>query len=159
MNTQTTQEFGPFTPQELERVVDWLKEQNLEFKISKDQKAEDLFKMNDPQNLVDARFRTDIYLAQIFSVSVEAMSAEQEESFKIEFFLSEDVPPRFQNLAQTGATQKSSAGIIPFPTDFTDRERLQSNRRKKMFWAALGAIAMIVPIAYSLYNILKTSGE
>lgn len=158
MNSQTAKEFGPFTPQELERVVDWLQARSLEFKISKDQKTEDLFRMNDPQNLVNARFRTDVYLAQIFSVSIEGMSGEQEESFKKEFSLSEDVPQRFRSEAQN-KTQLGSTGAIPFPTNFVDRERMDSSRRKKMFWAALGAVAMIVPIAYSLYNILKTSGE
>jgi len=152
--SNTAKEFGPFTPQELERVVDWLQAEQLEFKISKDQKTEDLFRTNDPQNLVNARFRTEVYLAQIFSVSVENMSGQQELSFKKEFSLSEVIPSRFQ-----AEETKSTPGVITFPAALVDHERLEANRRKKIFWSIVGAIAMIVPIAYSLFNILKTSGE
>ena len=76
MKRDLVNEFGPFTPQELEKVVDWLQSKNLKFEIGKDQQVENQFRVNDGRNVVArAEFRTEVYLAQIFMVHVEQMTS------------------------------------------------------------------------------------
>jgi hypothetical protein len=135
---KSSNEFGPFTPQELEKVVDWLKLKNLLFEIGKDQKAENAFKISDGQNIVhQAEFRTETYLAQIFTVQVQGMNSELVSEFHQLFRMTEKIPERF--LSQ--------------PTESAEA-RMRAQQRKKMIWAWIAAIIMGGPMILSLINIL-----
>lgn len=132
-------EFGPFTPQELESVVDWLQAEGLQFEISKDQRTEDLFRLNDGNNVVQqVEFRTQIYLAQIFSVKVVDMSVEQLSRFNKKFRLSEKIPQEFM--------QNQFDGV--------DYPRMMSQKTKKMIWAWIMTLIFLVPMLLSFYKIL-----
>lgn len=132
-------EFGPFTPQELEKVVDWLQSKNLKFEIGKDQQVENQFRINDGPNVVArAEFRTEVYLAQIFIVHVQQLSSEQTTEFHRLFNRIEKIPARF--------TTSTSAD------DSIDRMRLQ--QFKKRVWAAIAAVIMGGPILLTLFKIL-----
>lgn len=131
-------EYGPFSPQELEKVVNWLKSQNLEFEILKDDQAEKKFQQNDIQNTVAlGRFRTDIYLAQIYTVQVQSMTSDQILIFQQLFAQVEEVPLRLK--------QEIS--------EVVDEGRLLKNNSKKRFWAW---ILILFPVVYFiLVNIFK----
>ncbi len=131
-------EFGPFTPQELEKVVDWLKSENLKFEIGKDQQIENQFRINDGQNVVArAEFRTEVYLAQIFVVHVEQMNSQQTTNFHRLFNMIEKIPVRF--------TQATSA---------EDVVRMKKQQLKKRIWATIAAFIMGGPILLTLFKIL-----
>ena len=137
--TAMSNEFGPFTPQELEKVVDWLKSKNLKFEIGKDQHVEDLFRLNDGRNIIkQAEFRTEVYLAQIFVVQVQNMDDNLRSEFNQFFSLSEKIPQRF--LSGTVADDSAS--------------RMKSQQRKKMIWAGIAAFIMGAPILFSIIKIL-----
>lgn len=132
-------EFGPFTPQELEKAVDWLKSKNLNFEISKDQKVEDLFRLNDGQNIMkQVEFRTEVYLAQIFTLQVADMSNELVNEFQRVFNLAEKIPQRF-------LSEK-------FQLDST--VRMKKQQTKKMVWAWITALILGAPILFSIIQIL-----
>jgi hypothetical protein len=132
-------EFGPFTPQELEKVVDWLQSQNLKFEIGKDQKVENQFRVNDGQNVVArAEFRTEVYLAQIFMVQVESMSTQQMTDFHRLFNMIEKIPARFTKMTT--------------PEDA--HERMRKQQFKKRVWATITALIMGGPILVTLFKIL-----
>jgi uncharacterized protein YdcH (DUF465 family) len=132
-------EFGPFTPQELEKVIDWLQSKNLKFEIGKDQHVENQFRINDGQNIVArAEFRTEVYLAQIFRVHVESMSSQQTADFHRLFNMTEKVPARF-----TQATQNED-----------DVDRMKNQNFKKRMWATVAAVIMGGPILLTLFKIL-----
>lgn len=66
-----TIEVGPFTPQELDEVVEMLKSQGAAFEILKDEETEKLQMTNDYANVVKkAEYRLETYLGQIFYVRV-----------------------------------------------------------------------------------------
>ncbi len=137
--TAVSNEFGPFTPQDLEKVVDWLKSKKLKFEIGKDQHVEDLFRLNDGRNIIkQAEFRTEVYLAQIFVVQVQDMNDDLRSEFNQFFSLSEKIPKRFLS------------GTEPENTD----SRMKSQQRKKMIWAWVAAIIMGAPILFSIIKIL-----
>lgn len=132
-------EFGPFTPQELEKVVDWLQSKNLKFEIGKDQQVENQFRINDGRNVVArAEFRTEVYLAQIFMVHVESMTSQQMTDFHRLFNMIEKIPTRF--------TQMTSA------EDAVDRMKKQ--QLKKRIWATIAAVIMGGPVLLTLFKIL-----
>ena len=132
-------EFGPFTPQELEKAVDWLQSKNLNFEISKDQKVEDLFRLNDGQNIVaQAEFRTEVYLAQIFNLKITDMTVEQVKEFQLLFSFAEKIPQRFLS----PEFQEAAFG------------RKKKQQTKKMAWSWIMAIILGAPILFSILQIL-----
>ena len=136
-------EFGPFTPQELESVVDWLQSEGLQFEINKDQRTEDLFRLNDANNVIhQVEFRTQIYLAQIFSVKVVDMSVEQLSRFNKKFRLTEKIPTEF--------IQNHFEGV--------DYSRMMSQKTKKMIWAWIMTLIFLIPMLMSFYKILFMGG-
>ena len=137
--TAVSNEFGPFTPQDLEKVVDWLKSKKLKFEIGKDQHVEDLFRLNDGRNIIkQAEFRTEVYLAQIFVVQVQDMNDDLRSEFNQFFSLSEKIPKRFLSGTESENTDS----------------RMKSQQRKKMIWAWVAAIIMGAPILFSIIKIL-----
>ncbi len=132
-------EFGPFTPQELEKVVDWLQSKNLNFEIGKDQQIENQFRINDGQNVVArAEFRTEVYLAQIFMVHVEQMTSQQTSDFHRLFNITESIPARFAKITSTD----------------DDLDRMKKQQLKKRVWATLAAVLMGGPVLLTLFKIL-----
>lgn len=132
-------EFGPFTPQELEKVVDWLQSENLKFEIGKDQQIENQFRINDGQNVVArAEFRTEVYLAQIFMVQVQQMTSQQTANFHRLFNMIEKIPARF---AQANPTEDAV-------------DRMKNQQFKKRVWATLAAVLMGGPVLLTLFKIL-----
>lgn len=143
-NKQT--DFGPFTPQELERFVTWLTAKKYSFEIIKDQAAENAFTMNDGRNAVTrADLRTEVYLAQIFTVRVESLSAEQVHEINQHFKLIEVVPSRFQG----------DEKVIPFESESELNTRLAKSARQKRFWAAVIFIFMVIPMLVGIVQNLR----
>jgi hypothetical protein len=70
MSSKTIQ-FGPFSPQELEKLIRELQLKNIPFELAKDEKAEKKFKAIDYSNLLSqTHWRTEHYMAQIFYVTL-----------------------------------------------------------------------------------------
>lgn len=140
-NLNNKTDFGPFTPQELERFVTWLQAKKLVFEIVKDQAAENAFTINDGQNAVfRADLRTEIYLAQIFTVRVENLTKEQVAEISATFKLLEDIPERF----------KGDEKIIPFESDAELQVRLKRSSKQKQQWAVIIFILMVIPLLIGL---------
>lgn len=134
-------EFGPFTPQDLEKAVDWLQANGLKFKIAKDEQAEKLFKMNDGQNIVQqVEFRTQVYLAQVFMVQVDEMTPEQEQVFSQKFSLAEVVPKRF---SMAPLLQEVGYETKPF-------------YRSKRVWATVIVAFLLVGVIFNILQILSS---
>jgi hypothetical protein len=146
-NLSNKRDFGPFTPQELERFVAWLQDKKLVFEIVKDQAAENAFTINDGQNAVfRADLRTEVYLAQIFTVRVENLTTEQVGQINTDFKLLEEVPARF----------KTDEKVIPFESDTELKTRLKQSSRQKQQWAVIIFILMVIPLLFGLIkNILE----
>ncbi len=114
-------DFGPFTPQELERFVTWLAAKKYQYDIIKDQAAENAFTMNDGRNAVTrAELRTEVYLAQIFTVRVEDLNSEQAYEIRQHFKFIEEVPQRF----------KGDEKVIPFESESDLNTRLAKSARQ-----------------------------
>lgn len=135
-NTKQTTDFGPFTPQELERFVTWLNLKKYPFDIIKDQAAERAFTANDGSNVLNrAEWRTEVYLAQIFTVRVEGLSPEQIDDINQHFKLIEDVPAQF----------RGNDKVIPFESEVELKARLEKSTQQKRFWAAIIFIVIVLP--------------
>ena len=146
MPTLKQTDFGPFTPQELERFVIWLAAKKYLYEIIKDQAAENAFTMNDGRNAVTrADLRTEVYLAQIFTVRVEDLNAQQVHELSKHFKLIEDVPERF----------KGDEKVIPFESESELNSRLTKSARQKRFWAAIIFIFMVLPMLVGLITNLR----
>ena len=146
-NIKQTTDFGPFTPQELERFVTWLENKKYQFEIIKDEAAENAFTSNEGRNVVArADLRTEVYLAQIFTVRVEALSWLQVDEINRHFNLIEDVPHRF----------KGDEKVIPFESETERQLRLDKANRQKRFWAAVVFVLMVIPLLIGLIkNLFK----
>ena len=70
-------QYGPFTPQECEKAIDWLKENHIHFDVIKDQSAENDFRVNSGANIVkQAEFRTETFLAQLFYLEIPEINTD-----------------------------------------------------------------------------------
>lgn len=135
---QISNEFGPFTPQELEKVVDWLTSKNLKFQIGKDQQTEDSFRSNDGSNVLNrTEWRTNVYLAQIFMVQVLNMNANQILQLNQLLVPAEKIPQKFLNHSID---------------DSAKRAKLQ--QVKKMTWSWIALIFLGGPVIFSIIKIL-----
>lgn len=146
-NIKQTIDFGPFTPQELERFVTWLALKKYHYEIIKDEAAENAFTSNEGRNVVArADLRTEIYLAQIFTVRVDDLSPAQVQEINQHFKLIEDVPQQF----------KSDEKVIPFESEIERLDRLNKAVRQKRFWATVVIVLMVIPMLIGLIkNIFK----
>ncbi len=146
-NIKQTTDFGPFTPQDLERFVTWLNAKKYLYEIIKDQAAENAFTINDGRNAVTrADLRTEVYLAQIFTVRVEGLSADQVSEINQHFNWIEEVPARF----------RGDEKVIPFESETELQKRLDKSARQKRFWAAIVFIFVAIPMLIGIFrNIFK----
>lgn len=116
-------EYGPFTPQECEKAIAWLKEHQIKFEVIKDQAAENEFKASGGSNIVkQAEFRTETFLAQLFYLEIPVINADLAGQLNSMFGVKAEIFP-------TSLTEK------PDYIDLTS-DILKSSRIKR-FWALL----------------------
>ncbi len=136
-------QYGPYSPQELDRASKWLQAQGIPFEIIRnDQEARESL-MNDGQNLVNlADLRTGIYLAQIFYLAFPKATDLQRKSFEDRFNLkSESFPHQKQvDLADDEAALHNSS---------------LKNKFKKRGWASLLVALIVIQILIVLFNIVS----
>jgi len=138
-------QYGPYSPQEVDRISVWLKENNVQFELVRnDQEAKEAL-MTDGQNVVSlAEFRTNIYLAQVFYVALVSPSEAMQQKFEDLFSLKAEVFP---------STQKQTDGDDQLLT-----EGKLNHQQKKRNWARVLSLLYIVPILISFYYLfLKES--
>ncbi|MFZ3228780.1 MAG: hypothetical protein WA160_01150 [Pseudobdellovibrio sp.] len=83
MVKQDILEYGPYTPQEIERITAWLKTNQIAFDLIKDEETEKLAMMNDGENLVTrVEYRTTTYLGQIFYIQISTMDTNKKAIFE-----------------------------------------------------------------------------
>lgn len=88
-------QYGPFTPQEFEKAVNWLKSHNVSFEIIKDQEKENQFKLSSGENIIkQAEFRTETYLAQIFYIEINEIDKTLSKEFESLFSVEPEVFPK-----------------------------------------------------------------
>lgn len=141
-------EFGPLSPQDVEKAVQWLNENAIQFRVTKDQASEDQFKSTDGINVVrQTELRTSTYLAQIFYLQVENLSDNQVLQFqKILGVIEETLPISFQN---TSAENSDTA-------DVALRRRVVKQQTAKRFWAwILVMFIFIIPIIWHFFDLIK----
>ncbi len=134
-------QYGPYSPQEVERAAVWLKAENIFFEIIRnDQEAKEAL-MNDGQNVVNlADLRTGIYLAQIFYINLKSPDDLQRKNFEDKFCLKPEV---FKSALLNEAD---------------DQRLLQKDSRqnqiKKRSWAILLSGLLIIQVMVALYFII-----
>jgi hypothetical protein len=131
-------QYGPYSPQEVERISVWLKENNVRFELTRnDQEAKEAL-MNDGQNVVSlAEFRTNIYLAQVFYVALIESTESIQKKFEELFTLKDEVFPPSKRQIE-GEDQLVHEGNL-------------KHQQKKRNWARVLSLLYIVPILISFY--------
>lgn len=134
-------QYGPYSPQEVERISAWLKENKVHFEIARDDQQAKESLMNDGQNLVSlAEFRTNIYLAQIYYITLIDANPEIEATFQEMFSLKPEKSP-FSDQISLNDDQDLNVGKI-------------KQQRKKRGWAIVLSLYFVVPIVVSLILLL-----
>lgn len=114
-------QYGPYTPQECQKVVDWLQNQNIKFEIIKDQEKENEYKSSDGSNIVkQAEFRTETFLAQIFYIEILEINEALSREFNKLFVTQIEVFPK-------SLTEKSETIDL--------NEAITKSIRSKRFWS------------------------
>lgn len=135
-------QHGPFTPQECDKIVQWLKQRGIDFQILKDEESEKAFRANDGQNVVQrAEFRTETFLAQLFYVEIPSMSPFEQNEFTRQFLPPEEKLP-------------ASLDVRP-ERDFLLHQDAQRSTRQKRYWARILAAAWIILLIVSVYQYIK----
>jgi hypothetical protein len=131
-------QYGPYSPQEVERISVWLQKNNVQFElIRNDQEAKEAL-MNDGQNVVSlAEFRTNVYLAQVFYVSLVVPTEDAQSKFEELFTLKAEVFPSSKKQVE-GTDQLLAEGNI-------------KHQVKKRNWARVLSLLYIVPLLISFY--------
>lgn len=128
-------QYGPFTPQECEKAISWLKEHQINFEVIKDQAAENEFRVSSGSNLVkQAEFRTETFLAQLFYLEIPQINPELAAQLNSMFGVKAESFP--QSMTEKPDTIDLSADIL-------------KSSRIKRFWAViLVAIWAVLFIGY-----------
>lgn len=135
-------QHGPFTPQECDKIAQWLTGRGIDFQILKDEESEKAFRANDGQNVVQrAEFRTETFLAQLFYIDIPEMSPFEEKEFASQFLPPEEKPP-------------ASLKVEP-EREFSLHQDALRSRRQKRLWARILAAAWIVLLIVSVYQYMK----
>lgn len=131
-------QYGPYSPQEVDRISAWLKQNNVQFElIRNDQEAKEAL-MNDGQNVVSlAEFRTEVYLAQVFYVVLVGPSEAMQKKFEELFTLKAEVFPHSKKQTET-EDQLVAEGNL-------------KHQQKKRNWARVLSLLYVVPILISFY--------
>lgn len=116
-------QYGPFTPQECETAISWLKKHNVQFEISKDQDKENDFKASNGANIIkQAEFRTETFLAQLFYIDIAEISEELNKEFNSLFAVQSEIFPK-------SLIEKSES--LDFGSDII------KSAKTKRFWATV----------------------
>ncbi len=131
-------QYGPYSPQEVERISKWLKDNNIQFElIRNDQEAKEAL-MNDGQNVVSlAEFRTNVYLAQVFYVVLVASTESIRKQFERLFTLKDEVFPSSKKQVESDDQLVTNGNL--------------KHQQKKRNWARVLSLLYIVPILISFY--------
>lgn len=133
-------EYGPYSPQEVDRIATWLNAKSISFQILRDDKEAKVSLMNDGLNALRlADLRTGIYLAQIFYILIESMSEADRQEFEQLFSLpveSFSHPERFVVKPEDE---------VNLSTEAKQHEKLQRS------WAWLLAAAMMISVIIMAY--------
>ncbi len=131
-------QYGPYSPQEVDRITVWLKQQPIKFELIRDDQEAKEALMNDGQNLVNlADLRTGIYLAQVFYVNLINPDEAEKKSFEDLFCLKPEVYP--------GQKQASEGDDLRLAADSLH------NQRKKRGWAILLSALLILQVMLVIY--------
>ncbi|MBC7741894.1 MAG: hypothetical protein H7061_06840 [Bdellovibrionaceae bacterium] len=136
-------QYGPYSPQELDRASKWLQGHLIAFEIIRnDQDAKEAL-MNDGQNVVNlADLRTGIYLAQIFYINLKNPTEAQKKDFESRF------TEKSESFLHQGA-----GGVLSEGDEDLVAKASRKNHFKKRAWATILAAAIIIQIIYSLYHL------
>lgn len=116
-------QYGPFTPQECEKAISWLKEHQINFEVIKDQSAENEFRASSGANLVkQAEFRTETFLAQLFYLEIPEINTELAAQLNSMFGVKAETFPKW--MTEKPETVDLAADIL-------------KSSRIKRFWATL----------------------
>ncbi len=139
--------FGPYTPQETDRLALSLQNQQIPFELQKDLEDEKKFTRQDFGNIVTrAEYRTQTYLAQIFYFVIPP-----DRRGDFEKILSEE------GLAPQEKGHEASDVVIEIPAA-EERQLLRDASRKKQtkqFVAAVLVIVFLGPIIYMGWSFFK----
>ncbi len=133
-------QYGPYSPQEMDRASKWLQSQGYPFEIIRnDQDAKEAL-MNDGQNLINlADLRTGIYLAQIFYINLKNPTDEQRKTFELKFT----------------AQKENFAGEVNLDGSTDEALVVKGSRRhrlQKRFWASILVLFILIEIGIMLYK-------
>lgn len=128
-------EYGPYSPQEIERIVLWLQTKGIGFEILRnDQDAKESL-MNDGLNAVRlADLRTGVYLGQIFYVIPKDASPSIHREFSETFSRPEE---QFASPEKFAHSEESDAGLT---------QSAAAHEQAQRSWAKWLAIALIISI-------------
>lgn len=88
-------QYGPYTPQECKKAIDWLQKQNIKFEIIKDQEKENEFRSNSGSNILkQVEFRTETFLAQLFYIEILEINEKVSLEFESQFISKPEVFPK-----------------------------------------------------------------
>lgn len=132
-------QYGPYSPQEVDRITQWLKAHQLNFEIIRnDQEAKEAL-MNDGQNVVNlADLRTGIYLAQVFYINLKNCDETQKKKFEDLFCLKAEAYPASIPINESGSETDSDDQKLAFDS--------QVNHQKKRSWATFLSVLLILQI-------------
>lgn len=138
---ETRIQYGPYSPQEIERISVWLKQNNINFELIRDDQQAQESLMNDGQNVVSlAEFRTNIYLAQIYYITLIDASVTAKAQFEDRFTLKSEIAP-FADFESADDEKWLEQGKL-------------KQQRKKRGWAIFLALYLVVLIVVSLVRLL-----
>ncbi len=134
-------QYGPYSPQEIERIATWLQTQKIQFEIIRDDQEAKEALMNDGQNVVNlADLRTGIYLAQVFYVNLSQMTDVQQRNFENLYCLKAEVFKSKSPLASNDDQQLADDSL--------------KNQRKKRSWAIFLSVVLIIQIMIGFYLVI-----
>ncbi|HEY8272370.1 MAG TPA: hypothetical protein VIG33_15875 [Pseudobdellovibrionaceae bacterium] len=138
-------QYGPLTPQELDKLVHELQLRNIPFEIQKDEEAEKKFKSNNFSNIVNQiSYRNEQYLGQIFYITLATKDLPRMEEHLKELGFPIDLPefsgespPELDNDERENVFVKARA------------EKTNFNRRMIAWIFLIGMLCMMF-ISYAL---------
>lgn len=139
---QNRVQYGPYSPQETERIINWLQVQKIKFEIVRDDQEAREALMNDGQNIINlADLRTQVYLAQIFYINLLNVTEDIKQSFESQFCLKGESFLDRQSVSKIDDNIKVAV------------DSLQHHQKKRQ-WAIILVVALIVQIFVGFYFVI-----
>lgn len=140
-----TVQYGPLTPQELDRLAHELQLRNIPFEILKDEEAERRFKSNNFSNVVNQiSYRNEQYLGQIFYVNL----AKKDLSHVAEYLKKLGFPVELPEL--TTEFPEDLNGRDPESIFVKARAEKSNFNRRMVAWIFLIGLLCMMFISYAL---------